>query len=86
MKCPFWNICPTPNWYGNDERMRSYVEEVCLTLQCKQCTHYMSLEANPPNIQTANMIIKAMKDNPLYKNRYKEDNPSKREDEDDQSM
>jgi len=73
-------MCPTPNWYADQARFRKYIEEVCLTETCKQCTHYQSLDANRvPNAQALDMIIKAIKDNHLYRNRYREDNPSMRD-------
>jgi len=40
MKCPFIEICPTPNWYWYSHHV-NYVKEVCLTQEHKICTHYL---------------------------------------------
>ena len=42
-KCPFWDICVTPNWYKQEKK--DFIEAVCSTEMHKKCTHYMSLKA-----------------------------------------
>jgi len=79
MKCPFWKICPTPNWYANDESHRRFIECTCLSIHSKECTHYQSLLACPPSNAVAKTIIKSIQKHPFYKNRYIEDNPSRRD-------
>jgi len=41
-KCPCYDSCVTPNWYGNTTH-RTYVQEVCLTAEHKNCLSYASL-------------------------------------------
>jgi hypothetical protein len=51
VKCPFWEICVTPNWYGATHK--KFIEEVCSTDEHKKCTHYMGLEAQGYKPNTA---------------------------------
>jgi len=61
MKCPFWKICVTPNWYASTHK--KFIEEVCSTDEHKKCTHYMGLEAQgyKPNTKEWSRIVEGIK-------------------------
>lgn len=84
MRCPYYEVCVTPQWYRSNIRLPNgiyfdFTKNVCKTKKYKECTHYMSLTADKelkPNTERWKEVRDYIIHNPLYKEEF---NPSKRE-------